>query len=155
MTPAAARRSAMSSRPAPFGMMTIFASVSGPGFVYWRSAHQTTPPMTSASTATTAAAAPASRASHRVRRGGAGPKSRGGGEDEAGIRAAEAEGVGQRVADRPFLRLLGHEIDVAARRRVVEVQRRRAHAVADRHDRENGLDAAGGAEQVADRRFGR
>src|SRR5690606_29684296 len=121
----------------------------------WRSAHQTAPPTTSASTATTTAAAPTSRRSQRARRGRSGLASGGGAEDEAGIRAAEAEGVGQRVADRPFLRLLGHKIDVAARRRVVEVQRRRAYAVADRHDRENGLDAAGGAEQVADRRFGR
>ena len=43
----------------------------------------------------------------------------------------------------------------AAVRRIVEVERRRHHAVADRQDREDRLDRAGRAEQMADRRLGR
>ena len=76
-------------------------------------------------------------------------------EDQRGVGAAEAEGVGQGVADRPLLRLVRHQIDVAACRRIIEIEGRRHDAVAHGQDREDGLDAAGRAQQMADRRFGR
>ena len=51
--------------------------------------------------------------------------------------------------------LVGNEIEIAARRGIVEVERRRDHAVIDGEDGEDQLDAAGGAQQVADGRLGR
>src|SRR6185312_9332622 len=76
-------------------------------------------------------------------------------EDQRRVGAAEAEGVGQGVIDFPLLRRMRHQIEVATLGGVVEIEGRRNDAVADRENRENRLDAAGGAEQMADRRFGR
>src|SRR5712691_11747344 len=75
-------------------------------------------------------------------------------EDQRCISAAEPERVRQHVVDPALPRLVRHEVDVAGGRRIVEVEGRRDHIVAQRQDREYRLGAAGSAEQMADRRFG-
>src|SRR5437762_2748287 len=81
--------------------------------------------------------------------------SAGAGEDQRSVGAAKAKGVRQRVADAALLGLFRHEIDVAGGRRVIEIEGRRHDTVAQCEDREDRLDAAGGAQQMTDRRFGR
>ena len=49
-------------------------------------------------------------------------------EDERGVRAAEAEGIGQRRLNRPLARCMRHEIDRRLDRRVVEIESRRARS---------------------------
>ncbi len=46
-------------------------------------------------------------------------------ENQRGVGAAEPEGIRQHVGDLALARLLRHEVDVAGRRRVFEVERRR------------------------------
>src|SRR2546421_234226 len=53
------------------------------------------------------------------------------GENQRRVGPAEAKRIGEHVPYRAFLRLLRHQIDVAGRRRIVEVQGRRHHPVAD------------------------
>src|SRR5579871_376231 len=76
-------------------------------------------------------------------------------EDQRGVGAAETERVRQCIGDLALARHLGDEVDVAGRGRVFQIEGRRHDAVAQGENREDRLDAAGGSEQVADRRFGR
>src|SRR3989304_3348871 len=76
-------------------------------------------------------------------------------EDQRGVGAAEAERVRQRDIDIALARLVRHQVDRGFDRRVVEVDGGRGDPVADRQDREDRLDRAGGAEQMADAGFGR
>src|SRR5262249_1805439 len=76
------------------------------------------------------------------------------GEDERRVGSAEAEGVRKREADFALLGLVRNEVDVAALGGVVEIDRGRRRLVAHREDREDGLDGAGGPEQVPDRGLG-
>ena len=77
-------------------------------------------------------------------------------EDQRGVGAAEAEGIGQRDVDLLLpCAAVRHQVDRRLHRRVVEVDGRRRDVVADGEQREDRLDRAGRAEEVADRRLGR
>ena len=77
-------------------------------------------------------------------------------ERERGVGAAEAEGVGQRAADRSSCaRCSGTKSRSHCGIDVDEVDGRRRDLVAHREHGEHRLDAAGGAEQVAGHRLGR
>src|SRR6187455_1528050 len=71
------------------------------------------------------------------------------------VRAAEAEGIGQRRADRHVARDAWHEVQVAARILLEEIRRRRRNLVFERQDGEDGLDPARGAQQVPGHRLRR
>src|SRR6185369_13277121 len=61
-------------------------------------------------------------------------------ENHAGIGATETEGVREGRANLAWLCLLRCEIDVAAIRRILKIEGRRRHLVADSEDREDRLD---------------
>ena len=71
-------------------------------------------------------------------------------ENQRGIGAAKAEGIRQRDIDVALARLVRHQVDRRFDRRIVEIDGRRGDAVANGQDREDRLDRAGGAEQMAD-----
>src|SRR5258708_3784478 len=146
MTPWRLRARVISITP-PFGTTIVVVSGRGPGLDQSRQTHSTK--------LASEAARSRSAGTIRARDGQAiVPALAHAGKDEGGVGAAEAEGVRQHIAHRPLLGAVRHQVDVVARRRVVEVERRRDDAVAQRQDREDRLDAAGGAEKMADRRFG-
>src|SRR5262249_15132602 len=147
-TPSAARARAMSTAPPRRASTTVRFSGSGPGVV--QSRHAQSPKLPAE--ATSSMRAGTSRAPDRQ---AIAPTLAHEAEDERGVGTAEAEGVRERVAHRPLLCFVGYEIDIAAGRGVVEVQGRRHDPVAQRQDREDRLDAAGSAQQVPDRGFGR
>src|SRR5215472_18663200 len=76
------------------------------------------------------------------------------GEDQARIGAAEAERIRQRRPHLAMLRLLRHQVYVAAFGRIVEVEGGRNHLIADRQDREDRLDRTRSTQQMTDGRFG-
>src|SRR6516225_6111306 len=76
------------------------------------------------------------------------------GEDQARIGAAEAERIRQRRPHLAMLRLLRHQVYVAAFGWIVEVEGGRNHLIADRQDREDRLDRTRSTQQMTDRRFG-
>src|SRR5438874_3629968 len=76
-------------------------------------------------------------------------------ENQRRVGSAEAEGIGEHVPHAALLRLPWHQIDVAGRRGIVEVQGRRHYPVADSEDREDRLDTPRGTEQMSDRRLRR
>src|ERR1051326_4585653 len=76
-------------------------------------------------------------------------------EDQRRIGATEAERVRQDGVDLALPRLVRHEVDRGLDRRVVEIDGRWRHVVADGENREDCLDRAGSAEQMPDRRLGR
>src|SRR5436309_2113531 len=76
-------------------------------------------------------------------------------EQQRGIRAAEAERVGERILNRQLAVRVRHVIEVAAVVRHLRGDGRRGDLMATREDGDAGFEAAGGAEQVARHRFGR
>src|SRR5215467_9618404 len=76
-------------------------------------------------------------------------------EYQRGVGAPKTEGIRERIGHLAGLGLPWHQIDIARRRRVVEVERRGNDPMADRKYREDCLDAAGCAEQMPNRRFRR
>ena len=76
-------------------------------------------------------------------------------EDQRAVGAAEAEGVGQRHADRQLAGFVGHVVEIAGVVGVVEVDRGVRRLIADGEDGEHGFHRASRAEQVADHRLRR
>src|SRR5262245_64124520 len=74
-------------------------------------------------------------------------------EDQRGVGPAKAEGIRQHRIDGPAPGLVRHEVDRGHNRRIVEIERRRGDVVADGESRENRLDRARRAEQMADGRL--
>ena len=75
-------------------------------------------------------------------------------EDQGDVLAAEAEAVRERDVDLLAAGLVGDVVEVAVVAGVVEVDRRRDHAVADRQQADDRLDAAGRRDQVAHHALG-
>src|SRR3984893_10522300 len=70
------------------------------------------------------------------------------------IGATKPERVRQYHIDFAFARPVRHQVNRSLDRRMVEVERRWRNFVAHRQNRKDGLDGAGGTQQVAGRRFG-
>src|SRR5690606_13958310 len=143
-TPASASACEIARAPLPCSMNTVVDSSRGPGREYSCHPHPATP----------AAKQTARKKSRASRRTGRFPLRRRR-EDQAGVGSAKAEGVRHHRPERLLLRLMRHEVEVATLRRVLEIERRRYHAITQRQDREDRFGTAGCAEQVADRGFGR
>src|SRR4030081_4005245 len=78
-----------------------------------------------------------------------------GAEHQRGVGPPETEGIRQHGVDLPLLRLVGHEVAWGVERRIVEIDGGRRDVVANRQNREDRLDGAGRAQQMADRGLGR
>src|ERR1044071_7333249 len=76
-------------------------------------------------------------------------------EQQRGVVAPEAERVGQRDSHLAATRLASDVLQVAVWIAVAQVDGRMDLALEDGLDADDGLDRAGGAEQVADHRLGR
>src|SRR5439155_27207175 len=69
-------------------------------------------------------------------------------QDEGDVLSAKPEAVGERHVDRSLTGHMGDVIEIALRIRVVEIDGRGEHAVADGQQADDRLDAAGGRDQV-------
>src|SRR2546430_8737108 len=79
----------------------------------------------------------------------------GGGEDEAGVVAAEPERVRDRRLRADLARRARHHVELDVVTQLLEVRGRRHDAVPHREERGNGLHRAGGADQVPGHALGR